>query len=88
MIALRVLGAKKLMISVPFFVPASLVMLILKHRTLLEISILEEIKHRTEKEETGGYDAVIVYWSKFIILKVQLIKILKSISSRLMINSK
>ena len=46
MIVLRVLGAKKLMISVPFFVPASLVMLILKFRTLLKISFLEEIKHR------------------------------------------
>ena len=36
------------MISVPFFVPASLVMLILKHRTLLEISFLEDIKLKTE----------------------------------------
>ena len=44
MIALRVLGGKKLMISVPFFVPASLVLLILKFRTLLKISFLEEIK--------------------------------------------
>ena len=46
MTVLRVLGGKKLMLSVPFFVPASLVMLILKHRTLLKISFLEEIKHR------------------------------------------
>ena len=48
MIALRVLGGKKLMISVPFFVPASFVMLILKYRTLLKISFLEEIKLETE----------------------------------------
>ena len=46
MIVLRVLGGKKLMISVRFFVPASLVLLILKYRTLLKISFLEEIKHR------------------------------------------
>ena len=48
MIVLRVLGAKKSMISVPFFVPASLVMLILKHRTLLKINLLEDIKLKTE----------------------------------------
>ena len=48
MTVLRVLGGKKLMISVPFFVPASLVLLILKYRTLLEISFLEEIKLETE----------------------------------------
>jgi hypothetical protein len=48
MIVLRVLGGKKLMISVPFFVPASLVLLILKFRTLLEISFLEDIKLKTE----------------------------------------
>ena len=46
MIVLRVLGGKKLMISVRFFVPASLVLLILKYRTLLKFSFLEEIKHR------------------------------------------
>ena len=54
MIVLRVLGGKKLMISVRFFVPASLVMLILKHRTLLKISFLEEIKHR-DRAWTGQY---------------------------------
>ena len=32
------------MISVPFFVPASLVLLFLKYRTLLKISFLEDIK--------------------------------------------
>ena len=48
MIVLRVFGAQKLMISVPFFVPASLVLLILKFRTLLEISFLEDIKLKTE----------------------------------------
>ena len=32
-----------------FFVPASLVLLILKFRTLLEISFLEEIKLETER---------------------------------------
>ena len=46
------------------------------------------IFNKAEKEASGGYDAAIVYWSKFIIPKVKLIKILKSISSRLMINSK
>ena len=44
MTVLRVLGAQKIMISVPFFVPASLVLLILKYRILLEISFLEDIK--------------------------------------------
>ena len=44
MIVLRVLGTRKWMISVPFFVPASLVLLILKFRTLLGISLLEDIK--------------------------------------------
>ncbi len=48
MIALRVLGGKIIMISVPFFVPASLVMLILKYRTLLKISLLEDIKLKAE----------------------------------------
>ena len=48
MIVLRVLGAQKLMISVRFFVPASLALSILKFRTLLEISFLEEIKLETE----------------------------------------
>ena len=36
------------MISVPFFVQASLVLLILKHPTLLKISLLEDIKLKTE----------------------------------------
>ena len=36
------------MISVPFFVPASLVLLILKYRMLLKISLLEDIKLKTE----------------------------------------
>ena len=36
------------MISVPFFVPASLVLLILKYRTLLKINLLEDIKLKTE----------------------------------------
>ena len=48
MTVLRVLGGKKLMISVPFFVPASLVLLILKYRTLLKINLLEDIKLKTE----------------------------------------
>ena len=48
MIVLRVSGAKKLMISVRFLVPVSLVLLILKFRTLLEISFLEDIKLKTE----------------------------------------
>ena len=48
MTVLRVLGGKKLMISVPFFVQASLVLLILKYPTLLKISLLEEIKLETE----------------------------------------
>jgi len=48
MTVLRVLGAKNLMISVPFFVPASLVLLILKYHTLLKISLLEDIKLKTE----------------------------------------
>ena len=36
------------MISVPFFVQASLVLLILKYPTLLKISLLEDIKLKTE----------------------------------------
>ena len=48
MTVLRVLGAKNLMISVPFFVQASLVLLILKYPTLLKISLLEDIKLKTE----------------------------------------
>ena len=48
MTVLRVLGGKKLMISVPFFVQASLVLLILKYPTLLKISLLEDIKLKTE----------------------------------------
>ena len=54
MIVLRVLGTRKWMISVPFFVPASLVLLILKFRTLLKTSFLEEIKHR-DRAWTGQY---------------------------------
>lgn len=41
-----------------------------------------------EKKESGGYDAVIVYWSKFVVPKKKLVKRLKSISSQLIINSK
>ena len=46
------------------------------------------IFNKAEKEASGGYDAAIVYWSKFAIPKDKLLKRLKSISSRLMINSK
>ena len=42
------------MISVPFFVPASLVLLILKYPTLLKFSLLEEVKHGN-RAWTGQY---------------------------------
>ena len=50
------------MISVPFFVPASLVLLILKYRTLLEISFLEEIKLETERDRTGRTEEQLNFW--------------------------
>ena len=62
MIVLRVLGAKKSMISVPFFVPASLVLLILKFRTLLEISFLEEIKLETEHGQDSTDRRTVEFW--------------------------
>ena len=54
MTVLRVLGGKKLMISGPFFGPASLVLLILKYRMLLKISFLEDIKLK-KRAWTGQY---------------------------------
>ena len=50
------------MISVPFFVPASLVLLILKYRTLLEISFLEEIKLETEHGQDSTDRRTVEFW--------------------------
>ena len=50
------------MISVPFFVPASLVMLILKFRTLLKISFLEDIKLDIEHGQDSTDRRTVEFW--------------------------
>ena len=50
------------MISVPFFVPASLVLLILKYRMLLKNSFLEDIKLDIERDRTERTEEQLNFW--------------------------